>query len=122
MLENHPFLAHPHPPPYEDIYGTGHGKPSKCKSKMHKEGQGTKGMKDDDGCPRKFNFGFGHRGGRGGRAFGRHHPQDWDSDVTSGPASTITINEAVQVPTPTPGECSTFTAEEDQAGEGSSKV
>ncbi|EIT80623.1 hypothetical protein BDV35DRAFT_94758 [Aspergillus flavus] len=73
MLEDHPFFAHHHPPPYEDHFEMKHGK---CfKGKMHKGEKGMRGMGDDE-FPEMPRCGFGGRGGRGGRhhgPYGHHH-------------------------------------------------
>ncbi|GIK00442.1 hypothetical protein Aspvir_004467 [Aspergillus viridinutans] len=73
MLEEHPFFAHPHPPPYDDSFESSSGEPSKCGKKAHKE-RAKKRMEDDE-QPEKPEFGFGHSCGRGraGRGFFRHH-------------------------------------------------
>ncbi|GIJ85571.1 hypothetical protein Asppvi_004430 [Aspergillus pseudoviridinutans] len=63
MLEEHPFFAHPHPPPYDDSFESSSGEPSKCGKKKHKE-KAKKG-KEDDEHPEQPEFGFGHPCGRG---------------------------------------------------------
>ncbi|KAF7128265.1 hypothetical protein CNMCM5793_002807 [Aspergillus hiratsukae] len=91
MLEEHPFFAHPHPPPYDDSFKGGDKKSSKCKEKMHEEERPEPGM-DDDGHSETPQFGFGHFGGRGGRGFLRHfgpghlhlHPHEHEHEQENG--------------------------------------
>ncbi|GFF22105.1 conserved hypothetical protein [Aspergillus udagawae] len=76
MLEEHPFFAHPQPPPYHDSFESSSGEPSKCGEKENKE-RAKKG-KEGDEHPDKPEFRLGHScgRGRGGRGFFRRHEQE----------------------------------------------
>ncbi|GFF76042.1 conserved hypothetical protein [Aspergillus lentulus] len=89
MLEEHPFFAHPHPPPYYDSFESSSGEPSKCEKKAHKE-RAKQGMEDEH--PEKPEFGFGRSCGRGRRGFlhrhlgpGHHsYPHEYEHDEENG--------------------------------------